>query len=94
LTAKVPAASAQAGQRRQRRKEMLLALLDQYTDRVDSAAEELGAFFDHRRLVGVRGLVAEQLNDPDFQLPSETQRKTAHERPRGGNPPRTKNERG
>jgi hypothetical protein len=42
-------------------------LLDQYTDRVDRAAEEIGAFFDHLRLVGVRGLVAEDLNDPDYQ---------------------------
>lgn len=51
---------------RERRKQMLLALLDQYTDRVDRAAEEIGAFFDHLRLVGVRGLVAENLNDPDY----------------------------
>jgi hypothetical protein len=51
---------------RERRKQMLLALLDQYTDRVDQAAEEIGAFFDHLRLVGVRGLVAENLNDPEY----------------------------
>ena len=61
---------------------MLLALLDQYTDRVDQAAEEIGAFFDHLRLVGVRGLVAENLNDPDYQYlpepaePTEQQRRT------------------
>ena len=54
---------------------MLLALLDQYTDRVDQAADELGAFFDHLRLIGVRGLVAEQLNDPDFQHPGGTAKK-------------------
>jgi transcriptional regulator with XRE-family HTH domain len=51
---------------RERRKQMLLALLDQYGDRVDQSAEEIGAFFDHLRLVGVRGLVAEQLKDPDY----------------------------
>jgi hypothetical protein len=51
---------------RQRRKEMLLALLDQYTDDVDRAADEIGTFFDHLRQVGVRGLVAERLNDPDY----------------------------
>jgi transcriptional regulator with XRE-family HTH domain len=68
---------------RERRKQMLLALLDQYTDRVDQAAEEIGAFFDHLRLVGVRGLVAENLNDPDYQYrpepaaePTEQQRRT------------------
>jgi hypothetical protein len=40
--------------------------LDQYGDRVDQSAEEIGAFFDHLRLVGVRGLVSEQLNDADY----------------------------
>jgi hypothetical protein len=50
---------------------MLLALLDQYGDQFDQSAEELGAFFDHLRLVGVRGLVADQLNDPDYQKPPE-----------------------
>ena len=54
---------------RQRRKQMLLALLDQYGDGVDRAADELGAFFDHLRLVGVRGLVAEELSDADYQSP-------------------------
>jgi transcriptional regulator with XRE-family HTH domain len=51
---------------RERRKEMLLALLDQYTDDVDRAAEEIGAFFDHLRQVGVRGLVAERLHDGEY----------------------------
>ena len=45
---------------------LLLALLDQYTDQVDQAAEEIGAFFDHLRQVGVRGLVAEHLSDGDY----------------------------
>jgi hypothetical protein len=35
-----------------------------------------GAFFDHLRLVGVRGLVAEQLNDADY-LHRQKDRKTA-----------------
>ena len=92
LTGK-PSPARQASYR-QRRKEMLLALLDQYTDRVDKAADELGAFFDHLRLIGVRGLVAEHLNDPDFQHPGGTRKKTTHDRPRGGKPARTKDERG
>jgi transcriptional regulator with XRE-family HTH domain len=54
------------GDYRHRRKEMLLALLDDYADAVDVSADELGRFFDHLRQVGIRGLVAEQLNDPDF----------------------------
>ena len=67
---------------RQRRKEMLLALLDQYTDQVDQAAEEIGAFFDHLRQVGVRGLVAEHLSDgdyvglPDPEAPTEPKKST------------------
>ena len=60
---------------RERRKQLLLALLDQYTDDVDRAAEEIGTFFDHLRQVGVRGLVAERLNDGDYvglpQLPED-----------------------
>lgn len=55
----------------QRRKEMLLALLDQYTDDVDRAADEIGTFFDHLRQVGVRGLVAERLNDADYLQPAQ-----------------------
>ena len=50
----------------QRRKDMLLALLDQYSDDVDRAADEMGAFFDHLRQVGVRGFVAQRLDDPDY----------------------------
>jgi transcriptional regulator with XRE-family HTH domain len=51
---------------RHRRKQMLLALLDDYADSVDATAEQMGQFFDHLRQVGVRGLVAEQLGDPAF----------------------------
>jgi transcriptional regulator with XRE-family HTH domain len=79
----------------QRRKEMLLALLDQYTDQVDQAAEEIGAFFDHLRQVGVRGLVAEQLNDgeyiglpPEPEPPTETKKATRKSRAGTGLPPR------
>jgi transcriptional regulator with XRE-family HTH domain len=51
---------------RHRRKEMLLAMLDEYADKVDATADELGQFFDHLRQVGVRGLIGEQLNDEDY----------------------------
>jgi transcriptional regulator with XRE-family HTH domain len=60
---------------RQRRKEMLLALLDQYSDDVDRAADEIGTFFDHLRQVGVRGLVAERLDDPDYVYRPEDRRR-------------------
>ena len=54
---------------RHRRKELLLALLDDYADQVDASADELGRFFDHLRQVGIRGLVAEQTGDGDYQGP-------------------------
>ena len=63
---------------------MLLALLDQYTDRVDQAAEEIGAFFDHLRLVGVRGLVAENLNDPEYLYRAEPTAEPTEQPPRAG----------
>ena len=56
---------------RERRKQLLLALLDEYTDGVDRAAEEIGTFFDHLRQVGVRGLVAEHLDDADYLPPPD-----------------------
>ena len=43
---------------------MLLALLDRDASRLDKAADELGAFFDHLRRVGIRGFVAEHVH-PD-----------------------------
>lgn len=51
---------------RYRRKEMLLALLAEHADGVDEAAEEIGAFFDHLRQVGIRGLLAENAGDLDL----------------------------
>lgn len=51
---------------RERRKELLLALVDDHGDGLDRAADELGAFFDHLRQVGLRGFVAEHLGDDDF----------------------------
>lgn len=60
---------------RHRRKQMLLALLDDYADQVDSSAQELGQFFDHLRQVGIRGLVAEQLRDADYLPPSGSGRR-------------------
>ncbi len=51
---------------RYRRKELLLALLAEHADQVDTAADEIGAFFDHLRKVGIRGLLAEKANDTDL----------------------------
>ena len=48
---------------RQRRKDLLLAVLDQHADNLDRAAEEIGTFFDHLRQVGIRGFVAENTFD-------------------------------
>lgn len=58
---------------RQRRKDLLLALLDNHADRLDEVADELGEFFDHLRQVGIRGFVAENTMDSDFAaLPEES----------------------
>lgn len=62
---------------RHRRKEMLLALLEEYADQVDATADEMGQFFDHLRQVGIRGLVAEKLNDHDYAVPPATRRRKA-----------------
>lgn len=71
---------------RHRRKELLLRLLDEYADRVDASADELGKFFDHLRQVGIRGLVAEQLNDADYtHAPAPDPE--APSRPSGGSRP-------
>jgi transcriptional regulator with XRE-family HTH domain len=51
---------------RERRKELLLALLDEHADSFDSAVEELGRVVDHLRQVGMRGFIAEQTQDEDF----------------------------
>jgi transcriptional regulator with XRE-family HTH domain len=54
----------------QRRKDLVLAMLDDHADRLDKAADELGGFFDHLRQVGIRGFVAEHTNDDDYARPS------------------------
>ena len=51
---------------RERRKELLMAVLDQYADDLDRAADEIGKFFDRLRQIGIRGLVAENTMDADF----------------------------
>ncbi len=51
---------------RERRKELLLALLDQHADELDTAVDELGKWIDHLRQVGIRGFVAEHTNDEDY----------------------------
>jgi transcriptional regulator with XRE-family HTH domain len=61
---------------RHRRKELLLRLLDEYADRVDASADELGGFFDHLRQVGIRGLIAEQLHDIDYAVEPAERRRT------------------
>lgn len=62
---------------RRRRKELLRALLDAYTDDVDAAADEMGRFFDHLRQVGIRGFIAERMNDSDYMRPEPSAPKPA-----------------
>lgn len=78
---------------RERRKEMLLALLDNHADALDKAVDELGRWVDHLRQVGIRGFVAEHTLDEDFAKarPSTTvedtspqDQTTPDEQPAGG----------
>ena len=54
---------------RERRKEMLLALVDQHADSLDAAVDELGTWVDHLRQIGIRGFLAEHTNDDDYAKP-------------------------
>jgi transcriptional regulator with XRE-family HTH domain len=51
---------------RQRRKEMLLALLDQHADGFDDAIDQLGDIVDQLRQAGIRGFIAETTGNEDF----------------------------
>ena len=51
---------------RDRRKELLLALLTEHADNFDKNIEELGRIVDHLRQVGIRGFIAEHTHDEDF----------------------------
>ena len=66
---------------KERRKELLLALLDQHADSLDSAADELGRLFDHLRQVGIRGFLAEHTNDEDFITNLDEDKAVPGERP-------------
>jgi transcriptional regulator with XRE-family HTH domain len=75
-----PSAARKASYR-ERRNEMLLALLDREATGLDKAADKLGAFFDHLRRVGIRGFVAEHVYpDPvadEVAYESEVRRRRA-----------------
>ena len=55
---------------KERRKEMLLALLDEHEDTFDNAVEELGKWVDHLRQAGLRGFIAEHTLDDDVTRPT------------------------
>ncbi len=54
-----PRVTAQLPAYRQRRTEMVLALLDSRADQLERAGGEIGAFFDHVRRLGIRSLIAQ-----------------------------------
>ncbi len=58
--------SAREWSYRERRKELLLALLNEHADSLDNAVEELGKWVDHLRQIGIRGFIAEHTNDDDY----------------------------
>ena len=51
---------------KERRNEMLIALLDDHADNFDKDIEELGRIVDHLREAGHRGYVAEKTFNEDF----------------------------
>ncbi len=53
---------------RTRRKDLLIALLEQYSDNFDKSIDELGAIIDRLRQVGLKGFVSSTMNDPDYGL--------------------------
>ena len=61
---------------RHRRKEMLLALLDEYADEVDAHADEIGKFFVHLRQVGIRGFIGEHARDEDYSFSPKNRRES------------------
>lgn len=56
---------------RTRRKDLLIALLEQYSDDFDKSIDELGSVVDRLRQVGLKGFVSSTMNDPDYGLPLE-----------------------
>ena len=74
----VPAAAKQWSYR-ERRKDLLLALLDEHADSLDGAVEELGRMVDHLRQVGIRGFIAEHTGDEDFTYLGGRAPKVKHE---------------
>ena len=65
-------ATAKQWSYRERRKELLLALLDEHADSLDNAVDELGRWVDHLRQVGIRGFIAEHTGDEGFTYPNGT----------------------
>ncbi len=72
---------------RERRKQLLTALLDDYSDNLDHLADEYGRFFDHLRAVGIRGFIAEHTHDDDFTYPPDARAKIAEPRDKGAGQP-------
>jgi len=75
---------------RERRKELLLALLDEHADSLDNAVDELGRWVDHLRQVGIRGFVAEHTDDDDFTMRPEIRKATNANTPERTQKPRRK----
>ena len=56
---------------KERRKELLMALLDGLDDDLERALTEVGDFIDRLRSVGYRGFIAQHANDDDLGVPPE-----------------------
>jgi hypothetical protein len=74
---------------KERRKEMLLALLDNHADDFDNAVEELGKWVDHLRQAGIRGFIAEHTWDDGSARPGGTADDDSDETAPDGTPDET-----
>jgi len=57
----------------ERRKELLLALLDEHADSFDKNIDKLREIIEHLSQVGLRGFIAETTNDEDFTFKTRPQ---------------------
>ena len=56
---------------KERRKKLIMALLDGAADDLDNALDEAGDLLDRLRKSGIRGFIAQHANDEDFAVPPE-----------------------
>ena len=64
---------------KERRKELIMALLDGMADELDEALDKIGEFADRARQAGIRGYIAARANDADFLGQAESRPSISYE---------------